>query len=616
MSVKELISNPYREYFSKFKGQIEEESNKYFDELVVKSAINKEKDATLKSEHDRLEEDLNNKTKTNNKAKNKKTLFVVLDVISIVAALVFAFLVITGFTSHETYLNAIYIALIVIFVGLAIWGLVYIIKKLSKAVKDSKNEKDEAEKKLKEKEAEMSANMRCLNSLFDYNMSNEVITRAIPILELDKIFEISRYSYLCDKYNFDKDYEQNKSILATQSGNIEGNPFLLYKELEMGMREHTYEGSLVVTVRKRDSKGNSYTSSETLHASLKKERPEYFKNTRLVYANEAGSNLSFSRNPQLDHHLEDKELQKYVKSKKKDLDKLAKKELGEANGFTPLGNDEFDTLFYAINRTNEVEFRLLFTPLAQQNMVDLINSKEPFGDDFSFYKNGPLNYIASYHSQNFNYSINPSFFETLDIESSREKFIFYVNEYFKNIYFDLAPVISIPMMQEHKDINYIYKKDDEYASNFNRFEQEVVCNSFDYENLLNPETYKDLKQGIVKTSLIKKEGDEDLVNAKCYSFKGVERTTYVPRTASDGSVHNVPVHWVEYFPLEKDNVVKIKNVNKSRSNINSNISSNINNNSQLKLDIKDYCYKKGLLGILLNNNEKGYNDVNINDVIK
>ncbi len=612
MAEKELISSPYKEYFSRFKGQVEEESNKYFDELVTKSGINKEKDATLKSEHDKLEEDLKNKTKTNNKAKNKKTLFVVLSVLAIIVAVIFIILEIANFATFAVYLNVIFIILIVLMIGGAICSLVYIFKKLNKAVKDATSKQNEAEQKLKDKEAEMRANMLCLNSLFDYNMQNEVITRAIPILGLDKIFDISRYSYLCDKYKFDQDYEENKSILATQSGEIEGNPFLLYKELEMEMREHTYEGSIVVTVRKRDSKGNSYTTSETLHAYLKKERPEYFNTTRLVYANEAGSNLSFSRGPQLSSHLEDKELDKYVKSKKKELDKLAKEQGGFADGFTPLGNDRFDTLFYAVNRTNEVEFRLLFTPLAQANLVDLINSKEPFGDDFTFIKHGCLNYIVTNHSQNFNYSINPSYFETLDIESSRQKFMYYVGEYFKNIYFDLAPVISIPLMQEHKDINYIYNKDGGYNSNFNRFEQEVVCNSFDYENLLNPETYKDLKLGIIKTSLIKKEEDEDIVNAKCYSYKGVERVTLVPRTASDGSVHNVPVHWIEYFPLEKDNVVKIKNVNKSRSNMNS----NINNNSQFKLNIKDYCYKKGLLGVLLNSDENGYNDVNIKDVIK
>ncbi len=599
MAEKELISSPYREYFSNFKGLVNDTSNEYFDEIVKKSGINKEKDAVLKSEHDKLELDFKNKTENNNKAKNKKGIFIALGIFLIVVTFILIILEISSFSTFQTYLNVILIILALLCAAGAILSLIYVFKKLNKLVKDATKAQNDAKKKLDEKEEEMRINMANLNSLFDYNMPNEVISKAIPILQLDKYFDIKRYSYLCDKYNFDKDYDENKSILVTQSGEIEGNPFLLYKERSMQMQNHRYDGSIVVTVHKRDSKGNSYTSSETLYASITKPKPEYFSNTRLVYANEAGSNLSFSRTPQLSSHLEDKELQKYVKSQRKELDKLAKKQGGYENGFTPLGNDTFDTLFYAVNRTNEVEFRLLFTPLAQTNMVDLINSKEPFGDDFSFYKKGPLNYIQTKHSQSFNYSLNPNYFESLDIETSKNRFNFYCNEYFKNIYFDLAPLISIPLMQEHKDINYIYKSLNEYSSNFNRFEHEVICNSFDYEKMLNPETYKDLQVGIIKTNLISKNGEEDVINAKCYSFKGVERITYVPRTASDGRVHEVPVKWVEYFPIEQDNLVKIKNLNESRSNF----FKNVNNNSQFSTNVLDYCYKKGLLGVLLNKND-------------
>ena len=611
MAEKELITNPYGEYFHKFKVLINDASNEYFDEIVKKSGINKEKDAVLKSEHDKLSEDLKNKTKSNDKAKVKKGLFIGLGVFFIFLTLILIIVESVSFTAFQMYLNVIFIIIAVLSLAGAICSLIYVFKKLNELVKETTNAQNEAKKKLDDKETEMRINMECLNSLFDYNMPNEVISKAIPILNLDKYFDIKRYSYLCDKYNFDKDYEQNKSILVTQSGEIEGNPFLLYKERSMEIIDKRYEGSIVVTVHKRDSKGNSYTSTETLHASITKPKPEYFLNTRLVYANEAGSNLSFSRTPQLSAHLEDKELQKYVKNKRKELDKLAKKQGGYENGFTPLGNDTFDTLFYAVNRTNEVEFRLLFTPLAQTNMVDLINSKEPFGDDFSFYKRGCLNYIESKHSQTFNYSINPNYFESLDIETSKNRFNFYCNEYFKNIYFDLAPIISIPLMQEHKDINYIYKNSNEYSSNFNRFEHEVICNSFDYEKLLNPETYKELRVGIIKTSLVSKDGDEDIVNAKCYSYKGVERITYVPKTASDGRVHDVPVKWVEYFPVEQDNLVKIKNLNESRNSF----YKNVNNNSQFKTNVLDYCYKKGLLGVLLNN-ENGSNNIKINDIIK
>lgn len=46
-----------------------------------------------------------------------------------------------------------------------------------------------------------------------------------------------------------------------------------------------------------------------------------------------------------------------------------------SKSITLLANDEFEVLFRALNRNNEVQFRLLFTPLAQQNMIDLLLDK-------------------------------------------------------------------------------------------------------------------------------------------------------------------------------------------------------------------------------------------------
>ena len=64
-----------------------------------------------------------------------------------------------------------------------------------------------------------------------------------------------------------------------------------------------------------------------------------------------------------------------------------------------MSNTRFEVLFGALDRTNEVQFRELFTPLAQTNMVDLILSKTGYGDDFNFRKRRRMNEIVSEHSQ-------------------------------------------------------------------------------------------------------------------------------------------------------------------------------------------------------------------------
>ena len=55
-----------------------------------------------------------------------------------------------------------------------------------------------------------------------------------------------------------------------------------------------------------------------------------------------------------------------------------------STNFTEMGNAKFDALFGAVDRNNEVEFRVLFTPLAQKNMLDLLTDKNHYGDDFYF----------------------------------------------------------------------------------------------------------------------------------------------------------------------------------------------------------------------------------------
>ncbi len=608
MTEKEVIYEPLKSYNSDFKNKINEESNKYFNELVKKSGISIDKDKTLKEEHDKLNSSLNNELNSLKKVKNKKTGFIILSVFLILVAVILLIIGIINI-SGPVYIPICTIIGSIILLAGSILLFIYISKKITPVIKENTKKSNDLDKLVKNKESEMALNMQPLNSLFDYGMQNEIITKAVPLIKLDKEFDMSKYTYLNKKYNFDEKFEADSSILSVQSGSIEGNPFLIYKELDNEIVNHTYTGSIVVQVRSTNSKGETYYSSQTLTASISRPKPEYFKNTYLVYANDSCSNLSFSRKPVLSKHLDEKELEKFIKSSKKELDKLAKQELTKENGFTPLGNDKFDCLFHALNRDNEVEFRLLFTALAQNNLVDLINSTGPFGDDFTYIKDKRLHYIKSNHSQNFNYSINPKYFESLDIESSRNLFNDYSNNYFKNLYFDLAPIISIPELQQHKSEEYIYDK--EYLSNFNRFETEAICNGLDFTNLMHKDTYSDLKFGIIKTNLIKKEENCDLINATCYSFKGEERVEYVPRTASDGKVHTVPVHWVEYFPIEKNNVIKIARSNIKRANINSNIS----NNSQINNSIIDYAYKKGILGVLLDS-EKGINDVDLNTLLK
>jgi hypothetical protein len=140
--------------------------------------------------------------------------------------------------------------------------------------------------------------------------------------------------------------------------------------------------------------------SQTLTASVTKPFPMYAIESQLIYGHEAAPNLSFTRTPSklsgLDKgSLNDWRKQRAVKGVERKASRAIRK--GTSN-LTLMANREFESLFKAIDRNHEVEFRLLFSPLAQQEMVKLMNDGSTgYGDDFNFFKFGKVNFISASH---------------------------------------------------------------------------------------------------------------------------------------------------------------------------------------------------------------------------
>ena len=270
--------------------------------------------------------------------------------------------------------------------------------------------------------------------------------------------------------------------------------------------------------------------------------------------------------------------------------KKAEKSIGTDHPFTPMGNDEFECLFNALDRDNDVEFRLLFTPLAQQNMVDLLEDPEPYGDDFNFYKRKKINVIASTHSQSFDYSADPENFIGYDGAEMKQRFVTYCDSFIKSLFFDLAPLLSIPLYQMHKSRDYIYKNT--YPRNITSFEQEALANGLSPETF-RPATADPTVPSILKVRQLEKEGKSDLVEVEATAFETYRMVDYVPVMGGDGRSHNVPVPWIRYEPVSKITPMAIKEVGKDRYGI----GELIKNNQGLKnfLTQFHYRYERGLL---------------------
>jgi len=400
-----------------------------------------------------------------------------------------------------------------------------------------------------------------LYELFEWNMPATLMSKTVPLIQMDKTFDPSKYQYMHEKYGFDEEKDPNVSSVYVQSGSILGNPFLIERNYCTCMYQHDYVGHLTITwtTTSTDSEGHVHTTThtQTLTAHIYKPAPRYYLDTWLIYANGAAPDLSFTRNPSGVNSMSDKQIERYIKDYDKKLDKLERDAVKNNKSFHRLQNPEFEALFNCLNRDHEPQFRLLFTPLAQRSMCDLIRTKTPYGDDFTFIKRKCLNYIQSAHSQGINLDGNPANFFTYDLEAMESKFISECDDFMQSMFYDLAPLLSIPLYQQHKDFNYIYK--DNYKGNITSYETEVLANKYD-ENLFLHEKSK--THGILKTEFVSRDGNVDKNIIHAYSYDSIEHLDFVPTMGGDGHMHNVPVTWYEYIPLHKETPFAVTNTNK------------------------------------------------------
>ena len=212
-----------------------------------------------------------------------------------------------------------------------------------------------------------------------------------------------------------------------------------------------------------------------------------------------------------------------------------------------MSNHEFETLFHAKNRDNEVEFRLLFTSLAQEQMLELLKDDEiGYGDDFTFIKRGKINLLHSKHLSGSSLSTDPEIFHDWDFDRAHLNFKNFNENYFKNLYFSLAPLLAIPLYQQTRTYKDIYKG--EIQSQPSSWEHEAIAN---YYGAVYFKHESSITENILKTQLVEMRDGVSKVRVTANGFGGKNRVDYESVWGGDGRFHTVPIRWVEYFPVER-----------------------------------------------------------------
>jgi hypothetical protein len=414
-------------------------------------------------------------------------------------------------------------------------------------------------KKAAEKRQIAWQQMEPLNALYTWDIPVKLIQATVPWLEFDPYFTKERLKALQKQFGWDNKFNRNKSILFAQSGVINGNPFVFVEYRHMEWKDHLYTGSKEISWKEKerdfDGKMRTVTRHETLIGTARKPEPVYKKKKLLIYGNDAAPNLIFSREPSKLSKGDDIPFAKL--RTKHEIRKLQEfsRNLEDESQFTLMRNHEFEALFHAVDRNNEVEFRLLFTALTQIQMLNLLKDKSiGYGDDFTFKKKKKINLLTSKHLDKNPIDTDPKYFHDWDYDRAKENFQRFNVTYFRTIYFSLAPLLAIPLYQQTRTHEEIWKEDDV------RRGRKEPC-FWVHESLANYYGYKQFKafdcvtECILKTSLLEQRKGESIVEVTAYGYKGVHRVEYDEVRGGDGKWHKVPVEWIEYYPVENSRIM-------------------------------------------------------------
>lgn len=537
-----LLLEPLKYYEQEGREKQKQNVESFFCELKERSGVDVEQNKKTVASYRQKEKEI--------KALQKKlSLKKLLRVFLFIVCAIGVFMTIGGISSPN-------IPLILIGILAVALPLVFIFSKLNKNIKNFSEFIDGEKKKANELLSQAWEEMAPLNSLFTDRDTIDIIEKTLPELNFDDHFSAEREREIRELCGYSAEYNENRSVVDVLSGKYKGNPFFFERHLIHRLGDETYYGSLTITWTEhyRDSKGNSRTRvrTQTLHASVVKPKPFYHQDTVLKYFPQGAPSLSFTREGLYHDDKSERQIERIVKKGERKLKKKAQEALSKGGGFTEMTNTEFDVLFDALNRDNEVEFRMMFTPLAQNNMVDLMRSEVGYGDDFDFYKQKRTNVIHSDHAQTWNMDSAAKSYYSFDFEEIEAKFKTINEEYFKSVFFDFAPLLAVPMYQE-KPVKSLEPLK-EYDVNYTIHEYETLANRMEQGLFVAPGS---ATRAILKARGVKRIGETDTVEMTGYSYEAFPRTDFVPVYGGDGKVHMVPVPWTEYIPNARTSYIEV-----------------------------------------------------------
>ncbi|WP_338822704.1 MAG1210 family protein [Mycoplasmopsis felifaucium] len=538
--------NPIEDYEKTYKVSINENTEKFFDKLIEKVNVDRELNKEICKKVKKLESDL----KTNKTSKNGHMagmiIFIVLGVLLCLIGI---------FNISNLTIIIPFVVLGIVSIVLSLGCFLFFFLKYKKIV-------NTLESKLSKEKEKGRMQLQPLTMEMKHGIREHIIELSVPIIKFNKYLSNEKFAEFVSKNEDILNITDNieTSHIQLQSGKLMHYPFYIGRTLNHEMGTKIYTGTLPVTYTTwtTDSQGNSrrVTHTQILTASIEKPCPYYSKKTYIAYVNDAAPKLSFTRTYDHVEKLNPKKLEKFIKNKKKEFAKLTEQATKEGKNFTSLGNDKFEALWNCTNRDNEVEYRLMFTPLAQQKLTEiLLDNKIGFGDNFEFKKFKKLNIIKSDELNQIDFRYDKSLYEHFyNLEDFKNTFLNNNVLFFKIFFLSMLPIMSIPLYLNQIPEDVIWQKH-QTDPILSQPEQETLINQIGTNTDILPDLIA--TPAIFKTWHLKTEDNIDKLGVLSWGYKITPQIDYVRMQANDGVWYNVPVKWDRYDVVSKTALVNV-----------------------------------------------------------
>jgi hypothetical protein len=243
-------------------------------------------------------------------------------------------------------------------------------------------------------------------------------------------------------------------------------------------------------------------------------------------------------------------------------EKKAEKYFEKNKSTEPMDNPEFDR-YFPCERNDEVQFRTLFSPLAQEEMIKLMKVK----NDYKFTKHGMLNIISSPSFDTIAFNINYNYFTNeYDYEKIKVDFVESNKKFFRDIYFMFAPILTIPLYQQYQYRQPIFEKAQQRL--FAAAQNESIVNTmYDSSNFKHPQSITD---NIFKTKRVFANSLYEINEIIAYGYRGSPRMVIVPVADFEAGIVNVPVTVIDYFSVKKSTHIVNSFIDKNQQDFYSN----------------------------------------------